>query len=133
MWKKDLTLFSICFSICLGAIQGPILSTVTVEIVKELKIPITKAENLSSYPNLACACACILSSVFARLIGKRPVYIFSTACLLIGNIWTAAQGDNYDSFFGARFIFGIGLGAYEAIVLSSIGDMYFVRMRQALF
>lgn len=103
------------------------LSTVNGVLLMEFKVPITKIERLSSYPSLACAISCIFASVFARMYGKRPVYIVSTSIFLISCVWTATIKTNYNSFFAARFVSGLGLGAYEAIVLSSVGDMYFVR------
>ncbi|KAL8776656.1 MAG: hypothetical protein Q9194_003019 [Teloschistes cf. exilis] len=95
----------------------------------EFQLPILKIENLSSYPLLASGIACVFASVLARVVGKRPIYVFSTTILLVTVVWSAAIGTDYDSFFAARFISGSGLGAYEALVLSSIGDLYFVHQR----
>lgn len=85
-----------------------------------------KIENLSSYPPLACAISCIFASVLARMIGKRTVYLISTTIFLISTVWCALTTMDYGSFFTARFISGLGLGAYEAIVLSTVGDLYIV-------
>ena len=115
-----------CLSITLGGIQDSLLSTVNGVVQEEYEIPIMKIENLSSYPLLAAGVSCVFASVLARIIGKRPIYIASTTILLITVTWSAAIGDSYRSFFAARFISGLGLGSYEALVLSSIGDMYFV-------
>jgi MFS family permease len=61
------------------------------------------------------------------MVGKRPVYLMSTTIFLISTVWCALIGKDYGSFFAARFISGLGLGAYEAIVLSTVGDLYLVR------
>lgn len=127
LWKKDLCLFAICLSITLGGIQGGILQTVNGVLQLEFQTSITKIENLSSYSPLASAVSCIFASVLARMIGKRPVYLISTTFFLISVIWCALIGKDYGSFFAARFIAGLGLGAYEAVVLSTVGDLYFVR------
>ncbi|KAL2043855.1 hypothetical protein N7G274_003375 [Stereocaulon virgatum] len=129
LWKKDLCLFAICLSITLGGIQSAILSTVNGVLLLEFQTSITKVENLSSYPPLACAISCLFASVLARMIGKRPVYLMSTTIFLISTVWCALIGKDYGSFFAARFISGLGLGAYEAIVLSTVGDLYFVHQR----
>ena len=113
-------------SITVGGIQDSLLSTVNGVVTKEFDLPIMKIENLSSYPLLAAGVSCVFASVLARMIGKCPIDIASTTILLITMIWSATIGDNYDSFFAARFISGLGLGSYEALVLSSIGNMYFV-------
>lgn len=129
LWKKDLCLFAICLSISLGGIQSAILQTVNGILLLEFQTSITKVENLSSYPPLACAISCIFASVLARMIGKRPVYLISTTIFLISTVWCALTEKDYGSFFTARFISGLGLGAYEAIVLSTVGDLYFVHQR----
>ena len=115
-----------CLSITVGGIQDSLLSTVNGVVQTEFDVSILKVENLSSYPLLASGVACLFTSVLARLIGKRPIYLFSSAILLVTIIWSALIGTDYASFFAARFISGIGLGAFEALILSSIGDMYFV-------
>lgn len=114
-----------CLSITVGGIQDSLLSTVNGVLAQEFGLPIEKIENLSSYPLLASGVTCAVASILARIVGKRPIYVASTTILLITCIWSALIGTDFDSFFAARLISGIGLGSYEALVLSSIGDMYF--------
>ena len=121
-----------CLSITVGGIQDSLLSTVNGVLAQEFGLPIEKIENLSSYPLLASGVTCALASILARIVGKRPIYVASTSILLITCVWSALIGKNYNSFFAARIISGIGLGTYEALVLSSIGDLYFVGLLQAL-
>ena len=118
-----------CLSITVGGIQDSLLSTVNGVLAVEFGLPIEKIENLSSYPLLASAVTCGIASILARIVGKRPIYVASTSILLITCIWSALIEKDYNSFFAARIISGIGLGSYEALVLSSIGDMYFVSSR----
>ena len=114
-----------CLSITVGGIQDSLLSTVNGVLAQEFGLPIEKIENLSSYPLLASGVSCAVAAVLARIVGKRPIYVASTTILLITCIWSALIGTDFNSFFAARLISGIGLGTYEALVLSSIGDMYF--------
>ncbi|KAL9598161.1 MAG: hypothetical protein Q9219_004658 [cf. Caloplaca sp. 3 TL-2023] len=131
LWKKDLALLAMCLSITVGGIQDSLLSTVNVVLSTEFDLPIERIERLSSYPLLASGVTCAMASVLARYIGKRPVYVASTTILLATCIWSALIKGNsqYGSFFAARIISGVGLGTFEALVLSSIGDMYFVHQR----
>lgn len=78
------------------------------------------------------AVAGLVGSAFARVWGKRPVYLFSIILLFIGGIWNALA-TSADSFLGARVLQGLGLGAFETIVPSSIGDMYFVSSQTKLY
>ena len=114
-----------CLSITVGGIQDSLLSTVNGVLAQEFGLPIEKIENLSSYPLLVSGVTCAIASILARIVGKRPIYIASTSILLITCVWSALIEKDYGSFFAARLISGIGLGSYEALVLSSIGDMYF--------
>lgn len=115
-----------CLSITVGGIQDSLLSTVNGILAEEFELSIEKIENLSSYPLLASGVTCAIASILARILGKRPIYIVSTSLLLATCIWSALIKRSYGSFFTARIISGVGLGSYEALVLSSIGDMYFV-------
>ena len=117
-----------CLSITVGGIQDSLLSTVNGILAQEFGLPIEKIENLSSYPLLASAVTCAIASILARIVGKRPIYVASTSILLVTCIWSASIRKNFNSFFAARLISGIGLGSYEALVLSSIGDMYFASL-----
>lgn len=97
-------------------------------LAQDFELPVEKIENLSSYPLLASGVTCGVASILARTVGKRPTYVASTSILLITYIWSALIEKNYASVFVARIISGIGLGSYEALVLSSIGDMYLVSL-----
>ena len=131
VWKKDLALFAMCLSITVGGIQDSLLSTANGVLASELELPIEQIEKLSSYPLLASGATCAIASILARYIGKRPIYLTSTTILSITCIWSALIGgkNQFGSFFAARILSGVGLGTFEALVLSSIGDMYFVHQR----
>lgn len=97
-------------------------------MVTDYKITILKAEKFSSYPFLATGCACAVASLFARTFGKRPIYLLSAILELVSCIWSAVA-TSYGSQLGARILLGLGIGAFESVVLSSIGDLYFVSNR----
>lgn len=67
-------------------------------------------------------------SAFARKYGKRPVYIFSSTMALIGCIVGEVAKD-YSTLIAARAIQGLSCAAYESLVLSSIGDLFYVHER----
>ena len=51
--------------------------------------------------------------------------MFAAALLLATTIWTS-RVNSYRSFVAARVLEGLGNGPFESIVLSSVGDIYFV-------
>jgi len=125
LWKKNLTYFAICFNVLLGAVLSPVLSTCGAQIVEEFKISFNQFALLSGWSLLTSGCAAWLAQASARVWGKRPVYIFSTILLFVTTIWTS-RVTSYGSFVAARAIEGLGNGPFESIVLSSVGDLYFV-------
>ena len=105
--------------------SGTCLAVATLPIVKELGVSIAKVESFTSYSFISLGVGCALSAIFARVVGKRPVYLVSGVFGLAGAAWNAS-GTSYGSLLGSRILYGIGAGAFEALVLASIGDMYYV-------
>jgi len=128
LWKKDLALFSIAYGMCLAGIQGGSLAVVTAKLAVEFNVPITRAETTNTYWFLATAVACVLSSVSARIFGKRLIYLIAIFILFTSAVWNAAA-KTFDSLLASRIFYGLGLGAFESLPWSSIGDMYFVHER----
>ena len=105
--------------------SGGSLAVVTAELAAEFKVPIARAETTNTYWFLATAGACIFSSVSARLFGKRLIYLVAIAILFASATWTAAA-TTFNSILASRIVYGFGLGAFESLPWSSVGDMYFV-------
>ena len=95
-------------------------------LVKEFNTTYTEVAKWSGWQFWASGIAGLFSSAFSRAYGKRPVYVVSTVLCFAGTLWNAFA-TSPDSFLAARFVQGLGLGAFETIVPSSIGDMFFVR------
>ena len=74
----------------------------------------------------------LFSSVAAKFWGKRPVYLASAVLLFIGSIWNTTAGDSYGSCMGARVFQGFGWGAFDALVMGSIQDTYYVSLTNRL-
>jgi MFS family permease len=121
-----MTLFSISFSLALGGALGPVLSPVTGLVAKEFHISISKAALGAGYPLMTAALGALICSVTAPIFGKRSAYLASTLILFTSTLWSG-QVTSWNSLLGARTFQGFGNGAYESIVISSIGDLYFVR------
>ena len=61
--------------------------------------------NFSGYQFMASGAAGLLCEVMARLWGKRPIYVLSTALLFVGALWNAmVQSGDVGGFMGARII-----------------------------
>ena len=109
----------------LNSYSGGSLAVVTAELALEFEVPIAKAETTNTYWFLATAGACAVSSVSARIFGKRLIYLVAIAILVASAAWNAAA-TTFNSVLASRILYGFGLGAFESLPWSSIGDMYFV-------
>lgn len=95
-------------------------------IASHFKTSYTTVAFLTAAPLLLSVPSGLLSSILARLCGKRPLYLAGTMVALIGCIWNVTAFDDYASCLGARLFQGLGWGIFDTLVLSSIQDTYFV-------
>ncbi|RPA91821.1 MFS general substrate transporter [Choiromyces venosus 120613-1] len=128
LWKKDLTLFVLCLTAGVAAALGPIVAPISKMLVDEFKTTYKVTAEFAGWQFWPAGIAGLFGSAVGRIWGKRPVYIVSTLLLFIGAIWNSLA-QNTDSFLGARVLQGFGLGAFETIVPSTVGDLYFVHQR----
>ncbi|CCX33513.1 major facilitator superfamily domain-containing protein [Pyronema domesticum] len=128
LWKRDLTLLVLGLAGATTAILGPAVAPITKIIVDEFHVSYTEVAKWSGWQFWASGIAGLIASAVSRIWGKRSVYLISILLCFAGALWNALA-TTPGSFAGARFIQGLGLGAFETIVPSSIGDMYFVHER----
>ena len=104
---------------------GRILSPVTGVIAHEYNVTISKAALPAGYPLMTAGLGAFIAQAWAPILGKRSAYIASTIILFASTIWNS-QVTSYNSLLACRTFQGFGNGAYESIVISSIGDLFFV-------
>jgi MFS family permease len=97
-------------------------------LVKEFSVDFKQVSNWSGYQFWASGIAGLCSSAIAKTYGKRPVYLLSIILCFAGVLWNVFV-NSPSHFLGARFVQGLGIGAFETIIPSSIGDMFFVHER----
>ena len=109
----------------MGGTLGPIMSPATGVIAKQMNVSIAKAALPGGYPLMTAALGGFIAQAWAPILGKRSFYLASTAILFSSTVWSA-QVTTFNSLLAARTFQGFGTGAYESIVISSIGDLFFV-------
>lgn len=67
-------------------------------------------------------------SAFSRKYGKRPVFLVSTLLDIVGTAVGEAKID-YNYLLAARIIQGFSTSAFESLIVSTVGDIYFVHER----
>lgn len=130
-FSKDFALTVLCFGAVINAAtQGPLLSAGTVTIAMEFGTSITAVAQISGYYLLVVGATGPFVSAFATKFGKRPVFVFSSLMGIIGAIVGACASD-YHSLLAGRIITGFSTSAYESVLLSALGDLFFVHQRGA--
>ena len=127
---KKLTIVTIIgFGACLYASTlGPLLNAGLFVIALEFNKQIGDITIISGYQLLVAGASGLLVSACSRKWGKRPVFLISSLFGLLGSIVGSATS-SYNGLLAARIIQGGSTAAYESLVISMIGDLYFVHQR----
>jgi MFS family permease len=128
-FKKVSAIMIIALGSCLYAsVVSGLLNAGLFVIAAELNRPIGKIALIGGYQLLVAASTGAFTSAFSRKYGKRPVYLVSSLFGLLGSIIGSAT-DSYSGLLAARIIQGGSTAAYEGIIFSTIGDLFFVHER----
>lgn len=107
---------------------GPMLSPGFVEVSANLGIDPATLGEATAWVILCIGLGVFITNPLAKIIGRRPIYIFAILIMFATSIWGAAVKE-YNSFLGSRIVAGIGMAPYEVLVQCTIGDLYFVHER----
>ncbi|KAI9663234.1 MAG: hypothetical protein M1821_008282 [Bathelium mastoideum] len=128
LWQKDFILFLVGLSAAVVGAYGPMLSPGFVPISAQLHITVSVLSQSTAWLILTLGATLFIANPFAKVYGKRPVYVLASLLLLAASIWGAVTTE-YGSFLGSRIVGGLGMAPYEVLVQATIGDMYFVHQR----
>ncbi|KAI0873566.1 hypothetical protein GGS24DRAFT_385303 [Hypoxylon argillaceum] len=131
LWKKNLN-FTVLLSMValVGAMKTALVSVHSV-IARREGVDYISAVALTGVPLIISAISGMASTILARIYGKRPVYLVSTALMFIGCAWNTNTGGSTAQNMAARIFQGLGWGAFDTLVLGSILDTFFEHERQA--
>lgn len=77
---------------------------------------------------LALGCIMIFFAPIAVKVGRRPCYLLGGVCLFVASIGCGAT-TTFNGLKIGRIFTGFGMAPFEALVVSTIGDIYFVHER----
>ncbi|KAF1996209.1 MFS general substrate transporter [Amniculicola lignicola CBS 123094] len=126
--KWTITLIIAFGSVIYAAVLAPLLSPALVLIAIDYKVTVGDITVISGYMLLVTACIGPIVSALSRKYGKRPMFIVATLFGMLGTIVGSAV-DSYDGLLAARIIQGGSISAFESLVVSMIGDLWFVHQR----
>ena len=100
----------------------------TFVISVELNVSIPAVVQLGGYQLLVVGATGPFVCAISRKYGKRPIFLFSGMMGIIGTIVGGCAND-YHLLLVGRIVQGFATSAFESIVVTVIGDMYFVHER----
>lgn len=112
----------------IGVMKTAFIS-VNAQVADGYRISYTAAAALTGVPLILSAFTGLVSLVTSRLCGKRPIYLISLLLLFIGTIWNTSVRTSYSQCLAARVFQGLGWGAFDTLVQSSIYDTFFEHER----
>ncbi|KYK59246.1 major facilitator superfamily transporter [Drechmeria coniospora] len=127
--RKNLSLAPLLIIVGLVGAMKTAFVTTGGAMAAHYRVSYTAIAALTAVPVIIASLTGFLSSVAAKLWGKRPVYMASTVLLVIGSIWNCTATNSYSSCMGARALQGLGWGAFDTLVMASIRDMYYEHER----
>jgi MFS family permease len=104
------------------------LSAALFTLAIEFNKSITAVAQISGYYLLVVGATGPFVSAFSTKWGKRPVFAASSLFGVIGVIIGMSVSD-YNGLLAARIVTGFSTSAYESVIISAIGDLYFVHER----
>ncbi|RFU74960.1 major facilitator superfamily transporter [Trichoderma arundinaceum] len=128
-WKKELNLVSLLFMASLIGAMKTALIAVNQVVAVRYNVSYTWVVALTAVPLMVSACTGFLSSMAAKLVGKRPVYLASSAFIFAGCLWNMTADASYGSCMGARVMQGLGWGAFDTLLMETIQDTFYEHER----
>ncbi|EJD08432.1 MFS general substrate transporter [Fomitiporia mediterranea MF3/22] len=127
-WKKECHYWSLCLAAGLAGSIGHLLNAGFKDIATEWGVSVNAVAGTTADLYIALGIFTLVQGSLGIKIGRRPVYLFASACQFFTCIW-AAKSTNITSFTPARVFQGLGMAPYEALATASIGDIFFVHER----
>ncbi|KAI8934732.1 hypothetical protein NX059_008422 [Plenodomus lindquistii] len=115
-------------SVLYAAVLSPLLSPALVIIATEYGKSVADITKISGYMLLVAGGVGPLVSALSRKYGKRPQLLIASLFGLLGTV-IASAADSYEGLMAGRIIQGGSVSAFESLVVSMIGDIYFVHQR----
>lgn len=125
-WRKESSFFALLLVVALNGVMKTAFISVNAEAANGHRVSYIAAAALTGVPLILSAFTGLISLVTSRICGKRPIYLISLSLVFIGTIWNTSVRTSYSQCLAARVFQGLGWGAFDTLVHSSIYDMFFV-------
>ncbi|RMZ74316.1 mfs transporter [Pyrenophora seminiperda CCB06] len=128
--KLVITIIVAYGSILYAAVLSPLLSPALVVIAKDYNKPVSTITKISGYMLLVTGGVGPIVNALSRKYGKRPQLIIASLFGLLGTV-VGSAANSYEGLMAGRILQGGSVSAFESLVVTMIGDLFFVHQRGA--
>ncbi|KAG2417994.1 hypothetical protein HFD88_001094 [Aspergillus terreus] len=100
-------------------------------MVVDLQVSYTQLNQVMSVMFVGLAMGCVFFIPLAKKYGRRPIYLVSTALMLVTSFWTS-ELKSLTELYIANLLQGLAGATNEAIVQITIADLFFVHHRGSM-
>ncbi|KAF7867515.1 uncharacterized protein EAF02_009706 [Botrytis sinoallii] len=122
--RKNLAFFALCLAFSIVGMQRLMFVSVNAVITAQFSISSTQTASLTGIAFIFSAISSPFWEILNMKVGKRGIFIFAAALMLVGSLWNM-HVQSYGQFLGGRIMQGVGWGAFEALVGGAMAEMYF--------
>ncbi|KAJ8061984.1 hypothetical protein OCU04_009767 [Sclerotinia nivalis] len=122
--RKTLAFFTLCLAFSIVGMQRLMFVSVNAGITAQFSISSTQTAALTGVAFIFSAISSPIWEMLSMMVGKRLIFIFAAALMLVGGLWNM-HVRSYGQFLVGRMMEGVGWGAFEGLVGGAVGEMYF--------
>ncbi|QSS63923.1 MFS transporter [Histoplasma capsulatum] len=127
--KKNIAIWALALTSGVAVSLGPIISPGLLVASKRYHVSLDQVSTfLIGVLILSIGSGTFFTAAAATIWGKRPVFIISTAILLITCVW-GYFATSFESLWIMRIVQGISAAPLETLVTSTVSDIFFVHER----
>ena len=124
MNKNSVLFKASLLSISLVLVAGPVISSLIPLMQQSFPNQSTSSiELIATIPNFGILIFVLLSNIFIKFLGKKNTVLLGLLIALIAGI-VPVFVDNYTVILVSRFLFGAGIGLFNALAVSLITELY---------
>ncbi|CAD6453053.1 0f35bedd-e1ca-4f0e-a45b-5ce0aec2143c [Sclerotinia trifoliorum] len=122
--RKTLSFFTLCLAFSIVGMQRLMFASVNAGITAQFSISSTQTAALTGIAFILSATSSPCWEMLSMKLGKRLIFIFAAALMLVGSLWNMYVM-SYGQLLVGRMMQGVGWGAFEGLIGGAVGEMYF--------
>ncbi|KAJ6021513.1 Efflux pump dotC [Penicillium herquei] len=123
VWRRRLTLVSLCLTLFLGALDTTIIATALPNISNQLRVTSAEYPWIGSGYNLATTTSTPIWVKLSDVFGRKSTIMTAASIFMVGSL-VSAQAQSSVSLLAGRVVQGLGGGGSMVLVSVIIGDLF---------